>query len=923
MTAVSPRYRALLIGVAEYHAAGIPPLPFVPADLKRLGDALRNRGFHEVVTARDDRLTLNGIRGSAAEFLQDSVAGDHLLIVLSGHGVHFNGGDYLVPEDAHPQVTPFASGCVKIDWQAEIDRSPAAQVVFLVDACREGISESIGDDVMNVSAWGEGQAAAVARRKVASLFACSRAEYARFVRESDTVRPGHTVKAEPGESYSLFSRAVSDLLDEGVDGRLDAFVAKARERVAHLHTAYGKKGDPQYIRVSTETEREGFRLFPPPQRGPADDRDTAPAERTWPEAVARHQVWACTDRTSTDRREAVTAVKAACRALAAHFGRIRDRAEADLADDPWYDRELAERTADRLGFLLRRLPDGTRLSPTEAGVLALLPFAAQAHWARLATRDGGAPDLPEAELDDFLQAFPRLRRRLHVLKQNGSPAVRDIRRWGHHRWLVQRRDAFDPAVLGCDTALAEPGWIPRRGLHWTAANLAWIREELTAEHLTAHLKEQRMAPAAAPGTVRSTTLDAERVIASSTGHEHLLREQLVSALYKAAHALAIDPADLPEVLVEHLGISDSVELPALLATLRDSRWQPSGAGRSLHATCRHPAVELALRRHAEAVDTLLRDINREAGRENGALAPHRSLPAYADAHQVGPGTGTPSRLSTGIRFRLADDRVQELLMGERLYGERALAIRELYQNALDALRYRTARTEYLQRRRDALPPDERHRHPQLPPWEGKVVFTEGTDDAGRPYLACRDNGIGMGVTELSQAFSRGGSRFVDLPEYLEEGALWASLDPPVRLLPVSRFGLGVLSYFMIADELTVETCRLDRAGHPGDVLRVTIAGPGNLFRVESLGPGGEGDVGTTVRLIGRAGRPMPSSGEELWRCLWVSPYRVEAPRGGGVGGWEPGKGVPLPHPRKRNPDWKRRKAANESSGRPNPSAWPA
>ena len=87
-------------------------------------------------------------------------------------------------------------------------------------------------------------------------------------------------------------------------------------------------------------------------------------------------------------------------------------------------------------------------------------------------------------------------------------------------------------------------------------------------------------------------------------------------------------------------------------------------------------------------------------------------------------------------------------MGEQLYGDPALAIRELYQNALDACRYREARTEYLSRTRDL----------DAAGWAGRIRFEQGVDDAGRPYLDCVDNGIGMGVRELSEVFAQAGVR---------------------------------------------------------------------------------------------------------------------------------------------------------------------
>ncbi|GDY54555.1 hypothetical protein SVIO_051780 [Streptomyces violaceusniger] len=214
-------------------------------------------------------------------------------------------------------------------------------------------------------------------------------------------------------------------------------------------------------------------------------------------------------------------------------------------------------------------------------------------------------------------------------------------------------------------------------------------------------------------------------------------------------------------------------------------------------------------------------------------------------------------------------------MGEELYGDRGLAVRELYQNALDACRYRDARTTYL--RRTGRRVEE---------WEGLIEFVQGVDESGRPYLECRDNGIGMGVNELSRTFSQGGARFVDLPEYVEEAADWAELDPPVELFPNSRFGIGALSYFMLADEITVHTCRLDREGRPQRLLKVTIAGPGNLFRIEDEGPGEW--AGTRVRLHLTTQAAQQSALDQLTNVLWVAPYRTTVVHGSRTQEWERG-----------------------------------
>src|SRR6185437_2176676 len=289
-----------------------------------------------------------------------------------------------------------------------------------------------------------------------------------------------------------------------------------------------------------------------------------------------------------------------------------------------------------------------------------------------------------------------------------------------------------------------------------------------------------------------------------------------------------------------------------------------GAAVVLGAACAHPSIEVALRAHVDTLNQLLAEAHR-AGAAEESLRPLLDLPTRVATDDVGPAVldGAPAYRSAGVRFRLAEDRVQELLMGEQLYGDPGLAIRELYQNALDACRYREARTEYLRRAED-VPSD----------WQGRIEFTQGVDAAGRTYLDCTDNGIGMGVRELSEVFAQAGVRLADLPEFLEEQAEWARLDPPVQLFPNSRFGIGVLSYFMLADEITVETCRMRRDGRPGDRLRVSIAGPGSLFRIQTLATEAP-DAGPTVRLHLRDGVTV-SAVDKLREVLWVAEFRTEA-----------------------------------------------
>jgi len=592
----------------------------------------------------------------------------------------------------------------------------------------------------------------------------------------------------------------------------------------------------------------------PPMHWPitTDDLDR------WVDLVARHSLW---DRVVGDgSRESL---RLQTSELVVHLAWARRAGLFSLADDPWQDLEFAGRVTDRLDWLLAGLPADLSFSAAEAGLLLAVPFLYDTLWSTLAGRERAVQphDLTpsqdatseRAAFERFAQSYPQpYRRAVAAVARGQRDAAEEIGWWLLHRWIGRQPAAHHPSL-----DLLEP---------------VAIGEAVTVfrpERLTELLWALR----ADPGFLGRT----DRADALASRAADGVRERLVGYLLVTARALAMEAAALPEVIGEHLGIVDPVSPTALRVTIAEVAWQPRGTALVLNAVCTHPAVEVALRSHIDALNQILTEVQRAAISDE-TLSALRHVPTHVTTDGLQPAelAGVRAYQSAGVRFRLAEDRVQELLMGEQLYGDPALAIRELYQNALDACRYRQARTEYLRRTRDFTDS-----------WAGRIRFEQGIDDDGRPFLDCVDNGIGMGVRELSEVFAQAGIRLGDLPEFLQEQAEWARLDPPVQLFPNSRFGIGVLSYFMLADEITVDTCRMGRDGQPGQRLRVSIAGPGSLFRIQTLGPGSAS--GTTVRLHLRAGATEVSCVETLRTVLWVADFQTEAVDGSSSQAWLPGE----------------------------------
>ncbi|WP_176308441.1 wHTH domain-containing protein [Micromonospora sp. NBS 11-29] len=841
-------FRALLLGVAEYDDPQILPLPFVTNDIGALSVALEENGYR-VRTLEGGRLSRPKICAEVTQFLESAQLNDNLLVYLSGHGAHTGGVDYLVPSEADLRI-PLTESMVPLNyWAGAIERSRAGQVIVVVDACREGFDQE--SMALDLRRWSTGRISHVTQQRIAFLFACGPGEKAQFVPGSD--------------SFSVFSRALQQILTGGEAGRtLDELVAAVNEQMAELAAAHDRRVQTAHVHSG------GVRITPLP----LSSRRSGQRSFDWVAQAQSHRAWDLVAPPLVNEELRTSTIS-----LVEHVVRLRRDAARELGRDPWHEPDLATRISRRVEFLTNLLafPAATssgelHLSSAEAALLVAGPYLYDTFWALRAARavrvdptNWDAQEQPSDPESDsyrrFAQSYPRLWRRLNGQAQH-SDVAGQIGWWLLHRWIARR------SLARSDGDVAELIPLGVASLHLSTR----VFEQPRVIEL---IRSLRGGPGFLTRADRPGRLQSRCTVGAGTAEEQPVRERLVAYLLAAGRAMAIEAAALPEVVVEHMGISDPVSPEELHASIESAEWESRGPVRVLRTTCAHPAIEIALRAHVEFFDTLLVEIQ-DGAAEDAHLKPLSALPAHASAEQVRPSEGPDGRAyqSAGVRFHLAEDRIQELLMGEQLYGDPLLAIRELYQNALDACRYRSARNEYLSR--IGRP---------VPAWAGRIEFVQGRDEQGRPYLECVDNGVGMGVRELTDVFSQAGTRFVETSEFVEEQSRWARLKPPIDFFPNSRFGVGVLSYFMLADEITVETCRFGQEGRPGSRLWVSIAGPGNLFRIRELGPGQ--DAGTRVRLYLRKDTEQHSCLDFLRKLLWVAEFRTTVTHGEELAVWEP------------------------------------
>lgn len=172
-------------------------------------------------------------------------------------------------------------------------------------------------------------------------------------------------------------------------------------------------------------------------------------------------------------------------------------------------------------------------------------------------------------------------------------------------------------------------------------------------------------------------------------------------------------------------------------------------------------------------------------------------------------------------FRPNTPKLLQLLSGTQLYDTPLASVRELLQNAFDAVREKIARRR-LQKE-----------NPGDPKWETDlgnhehVTLTLHQTIDGTLRLTCLDTGCGMtrAIIEKHLLVSGDARR----PAVIELERLCETAG--FKLGRTGQFGIGVLSYFMLAKSVSIQTCRLQDCGD--------LDAPGWTFTTTGVGDFGE------------------------------------------------------------------------------------
>lgn len=413
---------------------------------------------------------------------------------------------------------------------------------------------------------------------------------------------------------------------------------------------------------------------------------------------------------------------------------------------------------------------------------------------------GNAHDLNEQELEEFQKWLDNEHDGITPPLCSGKPSVRDLHLadelttyycryrhndWGDH-WIRKNLQAFEKNLY----------------VNWLDDLITLCRSHHDGYN---ELKAEKFTP---------------RIVGPNG---HVINLRYLACVLRIADILEFDPERTPEVIIRHRDVSQN----SLIYWWKDHQISFTIEGNRLIFFARPPNAQIhrALETTANEIDQELRICRTLADEKNfqkcpglETLQPHRWDLLPSVHRDIAPKGDTYVYIDAG--FRPDTQKMLQLLSGVELYGSAMVAVRELLQNAFDAIKEQIA-YERLSRPnpKDLL----------LQKNLGKLHRVNLTleDRPDGVWLICKDDGVGMTKAIIrDHVLVSGAAKHHDVLA-LERRCRKAGFP----LGRTGQFGIGVLSYFMLGDRVVLNTMR---SPNPGD-----SDGHGWFFETQGIGSFGE------------------------------------------------------------------------------------
>lgn len=286
----------------------------------------------------------------------------------------------------------------------------------------------------------------------------------------------------------------------------------------------------------------------------------------------------------------------------------------------------------------------------------------------------------------------------------------------------------------------------------------------------------------------------------------------IGVVLRLADLLDFDGKRTPSVLFSHLAVRNPVSLREWEKHRSIKAWQINETQIIFSAVCKHPAIEASIRKFCDYIDDELKNCNLILSRISSVSKYQLKLPTQVTRTKITAekdiSTGEPKYIYRDTSFHLSKNQVIDLLMGTKLYGDPEVALRELLQNSIDA----------------CLLSQALHNKWSIPYLPSIIVKYYSIND--EEFLEVLDNGVGMNQEIIDKFYTKIGSSFYQSREFFDLQA-----NTNLHFRPISRFGIGILSSFMVADSIEVETKRLIGKFEFDTPLKLIIEGYDSIFTI--------------------------------------------------------------------------------------------
>lgn len=253
--------------------------------------------------------------------------------------------------------------------------------------------------------------------------------------------------------------------------------------------------------------------------------------------------------------------------------------------------------------------------------------------------------------------------------------------------------------------------------------------------------------------------------------DNCVNEKYLTIILRIADLIDIYPNRTPSVLYEKIKPQNNFSVQEWQKHLSIKGWNINEKSIEIHAKCTEYNTERILRNFIKYINYEIKVCKDCLGYKNNEYILNLESNICADnIHSDG------SYIYNELKFELNTTNIISLLMGNRLYSRPEYALRELLQNSIDAVLYRQKLEQNCSK--------DINFSPQI-----SILYDNN-------FLTIEDNGIGMDINIFKKYFMNVGKSYYKSFEAMEKVKEFSS---------ISEFGIGILSTFMIADQISVES----------------------------------------------------------------------------------------------------------------------